>query len=164
MDAIILKVEGNTMKDEPALPILLGYHVEVELVDSAGEIERREFTIVAEKQADFRAGLLGENSPLGRALLGRRDGEVIPYTVGDLREVRILAVTKVTGPISGESAEKRRATVQEAANQSEIISQLIFATARGSKWGEYDVDVDKLLNSAQDHEDDQNEQTPEGNG
>jgi len=151
------------MVEETALPILLGYHVEVELVDSAGGIEHREFTIVAEKQADFRAGLLGENSPLGHALLGRRAGEVFPYLVGDLREVRILGVTKITGPISGESAEKRRATVQEAANQSEIISQLIFATARGSKWGEYDVDVDKLLNRARDHEDDQNDQAPDGN-
>jgi hypothetical protein len=156
--------ESNAMKDGPSLPILLGYHVEVDLVDSDGEIERREFTIVAERQADFRTGLLGENSPLGHALLGRYSGEVIPYQVGDLREVRILTVAKVTEPISGESAEKRRATVQEAANQSEIISQLIFATARGSKWGEYDVDVDKLLNQAQDHENDPNEQSPEGNG
>jgi hypothetical protein len=155
--------EGNAMKEESSLPILLDYHVEIELVDSAGEIERREFTIVAEKQADFRSGLLGENSLLGRSLLGRHSGEVIPYTIGDLREVRILAVVKVSEPISGKSAEKRRATVQEAANQSEIISQLIFATARGSKWGEYDVDVDKLLNRAQEHEDDPNEQTPEGN-
>jgi hypothetical protein len=151
------------MKNDLSLPILLGYHVEVELVDSYGEIERREFTIVAEKQADFLAGLLGENSPLGHALLGRRAGEVFPYLVGDLREVRILGVTKITEPISGESAEKRRATVQEAANQSEIISQLIFATARGSKWGEYDVDVDKLLNKARDHGDDQNDQTPDSN-
>ena len=150
------------MREEPSFPILLGYHVEVELVDISGESERREFTIVAEKQADFRAGLLGENSPLGRALLGRHAGEVIPYTVGDLQEVRILAVAKVSEPISGELAEKRRATVQEAANQSEIISQLIFATARGSKWGEYDVDVDKLLNRAGDN-DDQNDESRAGN-
>ena len=150
------------MIEESSFPILLGYHVEVELVDIAGESERREFTIVAEKQADFRAGLLGENSPLGRALLGRRAGEVIPYIVGDLQEVCILAVAKVSEPISGESAEKRRATVQEAANQSEIISQLIFATARGSKWGEYDVDVDKLLSRATE-DDDQKDGSPAGN-
>ena len=152
------------MKEESSLPILLGCHVTVELVDSTGEIEHREFTLVAEKQADFRTGLLGEKSPLGRALLGRRAGEVIPYQVGDLRAVRILEVSKATGPVSGESADKRRATVQEAANQSEIINQLIFATARGSKWGEYDVDVDKLLNQTQDHEIDQDEQGPQDHG
>jgi hypothetical protein len=151
------------MNELPSFPVLLGSHVEVELVDTAGEIERRAFTIVAEKQADFKAGLLGENAPLGRALLGRYAGESIPYKVGDLHEVRILTVTKTTDPISGKSAEKRRAIVQEAANQSEIVSQLIFATARGSKWGEYDVDVDKLLNRDQGHEDDQSDQTPESN-
>jgi hypothetical protein len=145
------------MSEIPLSPILLGSHITVELVDAAGEIERREFTIVAEKQADFRAGLLGESTPLARALLGRHAGERVPYHVGDLIEVRIVAVLKTTDPISGESAQKRRATVQEAANQAEIISQLIFATARGSKWGEYDVDVDKLLKRADDEDKDGSE-------
>jgi hypothetical protein len=148
------------MNESLSLPIVIGYQVEIELVDTAGEIERRVFTLVGERQADFRAGLLGENSQLGRVLLGRRAGEVIPYRVGDLREVRILAVVKTTEPISGESAEKRRATVQEAANQSEIISQLIFATARGSKWGEYDVDVDKLLSKGEDNDEDLRKRSP----
>ena len=152
------------MVESPSIPILIGYQVDVELVDSGGEIERRQFTIVAEKQADFRSGLLGENSPLGRALLGRRAGEVIPYRVGDLKEVRILNVSKPSGPISGDSADKRRATVQEAANQSEIISQLIFATARGSKWGEYDVDVDKLLSRPEQEDDKPKEQPSEDKG
>jgi hypothetical protein len=97
---------------------------------------------------------------LGRALQGHYAGEVIPYRVGDLQEVRILAVMKSLEVISGESAEKRRETVREAANQSEIISQLIFATARGSKWGEYDVDVDKLLNRSADQDPGQPEQPP----
>ena len=141
------------MNDRPSSPILLGFHISVELVDVTGEIERREFTLVAEQDADFKAGLLGERAPLARALLGRRAGEIIAYQLGDLKEVRILSVAKSTNPISGEAAEKRRAIVQEAANQSEIISQLIFATARGSKWGDYDVDVDKLLNRAKDEDD-----------
>ena len=152
------------MVESPSVPILIGCQVDIELVDSSGEIERRQFTIVAEKQADFRAGLLGENSPLGHALLGRRAGDVFPYRVGDLQEVRILRVAKPSGPISGESADKRRATVQEAANQSEIISQLIFATARGSKWGEYDVDVDKLLGKPDQDENNPDEQPPDDTG
>jgi hypothetical protein len=142
------------MSETSSLPVLLGSHITIELVDSFGETEQREFTIVTERQADFRAGMLGENAPLGRALLGHHTGELLPYKVGDLLEVRILAVTKITEPISGESAERRRATVQEAVNQSEIISQLIFATARGSKWGEYDVDVDKLLGRDDDAKED----------
>jgi hypothetical protein len=44
-----------------------------------------------------------------------------------------------------DAAEKRRADVQKAAAQSEIINQMIFSTASGSKWGDYDVDMDKLL-------------------
>jgi len=148
------------MEDKPLLPILLGCVVDIELVDLTGEVEPRVFTIVSEKQADFRAGLLSENSLLGHALLARYAGEVIPYLVGDLREVRILAVNTASEPISGELADKRRASVQEAANQSEIINQLIFATARGSKWGEYDVDVDKLLYKSDENDENQQEQPP----
>jgi hypothetical protein len=125
-------------------PILLGCRVVVDLVDAAGETERREFTLVSEQQADFKAGLLGESTPLGRALLGRRPGEAIPYRVGDLREVQIVAVEAGVGT-SSEAADKRRAAVQKAKDQSEITSQMIFATARGSKWGEYDVDIEKLM-------------------
>jgi hypothetical protein len=132
------------------LPVLLGSHVTVELVDSNGETTQREFTIVAERQADLKAGFLGESTPLGRVLLGHHVGESLPYKVGDLLEARILEVTKMAEPISGESAERRRATVKDAENQSEIMSQLIFATAHGSKWGEYDVDVDKLLGREDD--------------
>jgi hypothetical protein len=144
--------EGCFMYEKSMCPILIGSHVIVELLDLSGEIERREFTIVPEKQADFKAGLLGETTPLGCILLGRLAGDKIPYRVGDLQEVRILEVKQTTDPISSEFAEKRRAIVQEAVNQSEIISQLIFATARGSKWGEYDVDVDKLLNKPEDND------------
>jgi hypothetical protein len=123
----------------------MGSRVAVDLVDVRGEVECCEYTLVEAQQADYKTGLLGENTPLGRALLGRRTGDRIPYTAGDLREVRILAVTAPAGEIDSDAAEKRRAAVQQAANESEIVNQMIFATARGSKWGDYDVDVDKLL-------------------
>ena len=126
-------------------PIRLNCRVLVELVDLSGEVEPREFTIVTAKQADFNIGLLDENTPLGQFLLGRHAGENIPYPVGDLKEVRIQAVQAGAGTISSEAAVKRRAAVQKAADQSEITNQMIFATASGSKWGDYDVDVDKLL-------------------
>ena len=138
------------MSEGNPFPILLGSRVTVDLIDVEDDVERREFIIVAEEQADFKSGLLGERTPLGRALLGRRAGELVAYPVGDLKAVRILGVVKTNMPVSGEAAEKRRSIVQEAANQAEIISQLIFATARGSKWGEYDVDVDKLLKNSRD--------------
>jgi len=129
----------------PLPPISLHCRLLVELVDSSGEAEQREFTLVTGKQADFKSGLLDENTPLGRALLGHRAGETIPYQAGDLIEVRILTVEVGDGSSSSDAAEKRRAAVQKAAAQSEITNQMIFSTASGSKWGDYDVDVDKLL-------------------
>jgi len=134
------------MDIEPSLqPISLNCRVQVELVNESGEAERREFSIVAARQADFKSGLLGENTPLGLLLLGRHAGETIPYRMGDLTEVRILAVHAGEGGILSDAAAKRRQDVRKAVAQSEITNQMIFATASGSKWGDYDVDVDKLL-------------------
>jgi hypothetical protein len=126
-------------------PITLHSRVSVKFVDATGETEHSEFTLVTAKQADLRSGLLDEATPLGQALLGRRAGEVVPYVQGDLREVRILAVESGEDDVSPEAARKRRADVQKAAAQSEITNQMIFSTASGSKWGDYDVDVDKLM-------------------
>jgi hypothetical protein len=126
-------------------PISLQCRVLVEFVDSTGENEQREFTLVTGKQADFKSGLLDENTPLGQAILGHHAGEVVPYTQGDLREVRIILVTSGDGSLPSDAAEKRRADVHKAAAQSEITNQMIFSTASGSKWGDYDVDMDKLL-------------------
>ena len=131
--------------DSPNLSISLHTHVTVEFVDSSGGTEQRSFTLVNARQADFRAGLLDESTPLGRALIGHHAGESVPYQAGDLVEVRILAVEPGEESVSPEAAEKRRADVQKAEAQSEITNQMIFATASGSKWGDYDVDVDKLL-------------------
>jgi hypothetical protein len=125
--------------------ISLHSRILVELVDLSGEAERSEFTLVTGKQADFKSGLLDENTPLGRILLGHCAGEVVPYAVGDLREVRILSVASGDGSVPSDAAGKRRADVQKAAAQSEITNQMIFSTASGSKWGDYEVDVDKLL-------------------
>jgi hypothetical protein len=126
-------------------PISLNCRVLVELVDSSGEAEQREFTLVNGKQADFMSGLLDENTPLGRTLLGHHAGETIPYQEGDLTEVRIIEVEGGTDPIPSDAANKRRAAVKKAAAQSEITNQMIFSTASGSKWGDYEVDIDKLL-------------------
>lgn len=132
-------------KDMDTHPIALHSRVTVELVDASGEAERGEFTLVTAKQADLKSGLLDEATPLGQALLGRRAGETVPYAVGDLCAVRILSVESGEAEISPEAAQERRAAVRKAAAQSEITNQMIFATASGSKWGDYEVDVEKLL-------------------
>jgi hypothetical protein len=142
------------------IPIARYSKVLVELVDLSGAAEQVEFMLVASKQADFNSGLLDESTPLGRALIGRQAGEVIPYAVGDLKEVHILLVERGETGASPDAAEKRRETVRKAAAQSEIINQLNFATASGSKWGDYDVDVEKLMDQRQKREE-EDEETPE---
>ena len=125
--------------------VTLNSRVKVALLDSTGQVEEMEFTLVTARQADLRSGLLDENAPLGRALKGRSLGDRIPYDLGDLLEVRILEIESSEAAISPEAARKRRADVKKAAAQSEITNQMIFATASGSKWGDYDVNVDKLM-------------------
>jgi hypothetical protein len=127
------------------IPIARGSKVSIELVDRSGGVERMEFILVESKQADLKSGLLDENAPLARVLIHHRAGEILPYTAGDLKEVRILSVQWVEADAATDAAEKRRETVRKAATQSEIINQLNFATASGSKWGDYDVDVEKLM-------------------
>jgi hypothetical protein len=133
----------------PSLPVSLNCRVSIELVDSTGQVERREFTLVPAEQADTRSGLLDVNTPLGRLLLGRRAGARVPYRAGDLRQVHILAVEAGAEDVSSEAASRRREAVQKAAVRSEITNQMIFSTASGSKWGDYDVDVDKLMEGDQ---------------
>ncbi len=131
--------------DGNRLPIQSGCRVAIELVDRHGETEQRTLTLVPTDKADFKSGLLDEAAPLGRTLLGHFAGQTLPYRQGDLKEIRILSVEPAAGPASDEAARKRRADVKNAEAHSEATSQMIFASARGSKWGEYDVDIEKLF-------------------
>jgi len=131
--------------DDSHISIQSGCRVVVELVESTGESEQRVFTIVSPQQADFRTGLLDESAPLARALVGHFAGQILPYRLGGLKEVRILEVKRVPGIVSTEAADQRRADVKNAEAQSEATSQMIFASARGSKWGDYEVDIEKLF-------------------
>lgn len=136
------------------IPIVRSLKVLIELVDQSGGVEQMEFTLVESKQADLKSGLLDENTPLARALIGHQAGEVIPYTVGDLKEVRVLSVEQGEANALADAAEKRRESVRKAETQSELINQLNFATASGSKWGDYDVDVEKLMERRPQKEED----------
>ncbi|HTX93173.1 MAG TPA: GreA/GreB family elongation factor [Anaerolineales bacterium] len=133
----------------------------VELVEASGQVEQRKFTIVNSDKADFKSGLLDENAPLGRALLGHFAGQAIPYRLGDLREVRILKVERLGESAPAEAAEKRRAAVRKAEAQTEITDQMIFAGASGSKWGDYDVDMEKLLSDDEKKEEGKERTSPD---
>jgi hypothetical protein len=129
------------MENEPTrIPIRNGTHVEVELVSRSGKSERLYFTIVEDGQADFAAGFLGEGTPLARTLIGHTAGELLPYAAGDLRSVRVLAVS-VSERTQGENvAARRKAVLRQAVDHSDYINAMIFASSVNNKWGDYDVE------------------------
>jgi hypothetical protein len=123
---------------EKSQRVAVGTHVEVELIDEAGECERLVFDLVPDKQADFANGFLGEGTPLAQAILGQTTGSVVPYRVGDVVKVSILAVTlEARAPVE-DVAAKRQAVIQQVVAESDRISDMVFALAVGSKWGDYD--------------------------
>jgi hypothetical protein len=123
-----------------ATPLLaaIGTHVEVELVDESGAGELLAVDIVPDNQADFSSGFLGAGTPLAQAILGQPAGRVVPYKVGDVLQVRILKVASNASAPPTDVEAKRQAVIQQAIAQSELVSDMTFALAVGSKWGDYD--------------------------
>ena len=118
--------------------VALGTCVEVELVDQAGDGERLTFDIVPDRAADFAAGFLGAGTLLARAIMGRPVGCVVPYRVGDLAEVRILAVALSERRAAEDAAEIRQALTQEAVERAKLDEMVQLALTVNVKWGDYD--------------------------
>jgi transcription elongation factor GreA len=69
--------------------IQIGSHVRLREID--GEME---FTIVGPEESDVAAGLLCDESPLGRALLGHGPGDRVDVRApGGLRRVTVVDVS-----------------------------------------------------------------------
>ncbi len=130
----------NETKGDVSVPLKVGpgTHVEVELVDEAGDAERLAFDIVPDAQADFSHGFLGIGTPLAQAILGQTAGSAVPYRVGDMAQARILSVTLDVHTPSTDIEAKRQAVLRQAIAQAEQVSDMAFALAVGSKWGDYD--------------------------
>jgi hypothetical protein len=128
----------ETEQDQVLLRVGLGTHVEVDLVDESGGCEHLAFDIVSDAQADFAHGFLGAGTPLAQAILGQPAGSLVSYRVGDVMQVRVLSVTQAVRAPSDDVVAKRQAVIQQAIAQSERISDMAFALAVGSKWGDYD--------------------------
>ncbi len=120
------------------IPVAIGTHVEVELIDESGAGELLTVDIVPDSQADFSSGFLGAGTLLARAILGQLPGSVVPYRVGELLQVRILKVAPHASAPPADMEAKRQAVIQKAIAQSELVSDMAFALAVGSKWGDYD--------------------------
>jgi hypothetical protein len=126
-------------KTERDLKVEAGMLVEVELVSRSGEVERLEFTLVEDEQADFSAGFLGSGTPLAKTILGNwRDSE-LDYAVGDLKLVRILSVKPSDKVQTEDVGARREAVMRKALKHSDYVNALNFATSVNSKWGDYDI-------------------------
>ncbi len=124
--------------EENRVLVTLGTHVEVELVDETGVSERLAFDLVPDEQADFANGFLGTGTPLAQAIWGKTAGEVVAYQLGDVMSVRVVAVMAAARTQEEDVAAKRQAVIQRAVAESDRISDMVFALAVGSKWGDYD--------------------------
>ncbi len=135
---MVFKDEASQAANATRVLAAIGTHVEVELVDESGAGEFLAVDIVPDSQADFSSGFLGAGTPLAQAILGQPAGSVVPYKVGDIVCVRIMAVAlnAIAPPTDVEA--KRQAVIQQAVAQSELVSDMAFALAVGSKWGDYD--------------------------
>jgi hypothetical protein len=129
---------GKPNEDGPEDRIWSGYRVVVDLVNEDGSSERLAFQIVPNELADFLQGYLGEDTPLGKAILGHKAGDRVEYQVEDIVEVRIVGAELAdTGP--DESVPERRLeSLRKALKQTELANMIAFAASFNSKWGDYD--------------------------
>lgn len=91
---IEFKLANVQIIDVASLPrngkVVFGTTVELEDLDSGEEMT---YTIVGEDEANIKAGLLSNTSPIARALMGKEEGETVDVTVpGGSKALEIVAV------------------------------------------------------------------------
>jgi len=125
---------------EPLRQVGLGTHVEVELIDQQGNREPMTFDLVREQMADMERGLLGENTPLAKAIRGKAVGSIVPYNMGDIRRVRIVSVrpSALEDPVDAEA--RRQAILKKAIDDAERTNAEMFASSFTGKWGDYNLE------------------------
>ncbi len=122
----------------PDFYVDIGTRVEVELVTEDGDTEKIAVDIVPNAAADLAQGFLGAGTPLARALLGCRAGQIVPYRAGDILRARVLSVSASTRKPGTAAQERREANLRKAIDASDRTNALIFASSFSGKWGDYD--------------------------
>ncbi|MBN1399446.1 MAG: GreA/GreB family elongation factor [Anaerolineae bacterium] len=124
---------------QPAATVQLGMFVALELIDASGQTEPLAAHIVAPASADLEAGLLGVDTPLAQAILGRSAGDQVPYRRGDIQAVRIVGVARSRADAAA-AAERRQEVLRKALEAAERTNAEMFASSFTGKWGDYDPD------------------------
>jgi Transcription elongation factor, GreA/GreB, C-term len=130
----------DTPKDTPQTSqdvVQLGSHVQVELVYET-DAEQLELDIVPDQFADFANGLLGEGTPLAKAILGRQAGDIQAYQLGDIQAVKVLSVSASANLPDAEEFARRQEARRKAVEETQRRDAMIFASSYNGKWGDYD--------------------------
>jgi hypothetical protein len=130
-------MEKNPSESQESLKVSLGMHVVVDLVFQDG-VDRLEFELVPDDQADFSHGFLGIGTPLAQAILDRPAHSVIPYQVNDGREVHIISVSPSQKNPAEDARKRHEEVIRKAIDHSDRTNAMIFASSFSGKWGDYD--------------------------
>jgi transcription elongation factor GreA len=85
-------LDNAVIIDESAMGKGVGIGVKVNMICNGVE---REYTIVGSQEANPRAGRLSDESPIGKAILGKHEGdEVKVETPSGVMNVKIITITK----------------------------------------------------------------------
>ena len=128
------------MSDKPRTQVGQDSHVAVALIDEEGNSEPLEFDLVGDSAADFASGRLSVNSPLGKAIRGKFVGDVVPYVMGDICQVRIISAHPLENKVCDDAAARRHAVLDEAIRKAERTNADMFASSYSGKWGDYSTD------------------------
>lgn len=118
-----------------------GMKIELELMDSSGNLETIAVTIVSDQAADFSKGLLGENTLLAKTILGKTPGIRLGYKMGDLVAVQITQLDLLdVEPSQKELIDRRQAEAERIQREIAKTNAANFASSFSGKWGDYDPD------------------------
>ena len=124
----------------PPEQVRVGAYIEVELIDESGAREAMVFDIVREQFADFAQGLLGVQTPLAKAILGKVAGTTVAYRMGDICRVQILHVMPSQQTELEDAEARRQAALQKALETVARTNAEMFAASYSGKWGDYQLD------------------------
>ena len=128
------------MSGEERAQVGIGCHVVVELIDEQGGRESLAFDLVQETAADFARGLLSVESPLGKTVRGKFEGDEVDYRMGDVCRVHIVSVGPAQQVADTDAAARRQEVLDEARRKAERTNADMFASSFSGKWGDYNTD------------------------